>query len=115
MSLPVSEALAMVRLRQWAVERARLRAGRAASYQRRGWQRRNARTCDAAQVRVLTFEQAFQRLSLDEQTALLATYCDGQSDMDAALVLGCSASKMHYLLPNARRHLAVILDRLGLL
>jgi hypothetical protein len=63
--------LTIIRIKQWQQDRAALATSRTTDYTRTGW-KRNQRTADARIVRVLIFEQAFSRLSQDEQ-AILAT------------------------------------------
>jgi hypothetical protein len=55
-----------VRLRQWAFDRQALKTAKTADYRRTGWTQRNHRAADARIVRVLSFEDAFSRLSQDE-------------------------------------------------
>ncbi len=110
-----SEVLAIVRIRQWAADRAALRSARTVEYQRTGWQARNTRTFDARIVRVIDFERALATLTLEEQTVLLLTYRDGERQAATAHVANCSIRKLAYTLPAARKHLAEVLDRLYLL
>ncbi len=111
----LDEALAVARLRQWAMTRTRQQHGKIAQYRRRGWQQRNDRTYDANQVRIIDFERAMNQLPDEDKVALVLHYRDGQLQPEIARAIGCSIRKVSYLLPSARRKLAAILDRLDLL
>jgi DNA-directed RNA polymerase specialized sigma24 family protein len=113
--LDLDEALAVARLRQWARMKISNAQGRSRSWKREGWQQRNERTFDAAQVQVIDFERAMNALPDEQKIALIWRYRDGASDERTALALGCSVRKVSYLVPMARRALASILDRLNLL
>lgn len=104
-----------MRLRQWAFERAKLRNGDTTHLTRSGWRERRQRQCDARNVRVIDFERALSRLTHEDQQALVLAYSDKARNEDIAAVLGCSPRKVTYLLPEARRRLTDILDRLDLL
>jgi DNA-directed RNA polymerase specialized sigma24 family protein len=110
-----NEALAVARLRQWGAERISLVTGKTTNYQRHGWQKRNARSADSKIVRVIAFAEALATLDPDEQAALVLTYRDRERLAAVALALGCSARKVGYLVPAARRKLADELDRRNLL
>jgi len=53
-----SEVLAVIRLRQWSYDRARLSAVETANYRRQGYRQRRQREADSRLVRVLDFERA---------------------------------------------------------
>ena len=114
-SMQPDEALALARLRQWAVDRMALRSARTVDYQRHGWQQRNDRRFDARLVRVLDFDRALSALDGEEQAALILTHRDHEAIDAVARALACSARKVHYTLIAARRKLAAELDRLDLL
>lgn len=113
--IPSDQVLAILRIKQWAVDRVALKTARTTHYTNRGWQQRTNRNADARIVRVLSFEQAFSRLSQDEQLVLIALYREGQGHELAAAALGCSKRKLAYFIPAARQHLADVLDRFALL
>ena len=110
--LPSDQVLAILRLKQWAVDRAALRNAKATHLSHTGWRERRQRDADARQVRVLDFERAMSRLDPAHQFALILTYRDGQGHQDAAAALGCSVRTLAYLLPAARTRPAATLDRL---
>jgi hypothetical protein len=66
-------------------------------------------------VRVLSFEQAFARLTQDEQLVLIALCRERQRHDRAAAVIGGSVRNLAYLVPAARQHFADVLDRYDLL
>lgn len=109
------EVLAILRLRQWAVERLALRSGRTTRLKQTGWRERRETDADARNVRVLDFERALGKLTTEHQHALILTYRDRVGHAATAAALGCSIRKLSYLLPAARRRLADVLDRLDLL
>jgi DNA-directed RNA polymerase specialized sigma24 family protein len=88
-----------------------LRASRTTDYKRIGWQARDTRTFDARLARVL----AFERLPEDEQMLLMLTYRERQHQEEISKILRCSVRKVAYTLPQARKHLADILDKLDIL
>lgn len=110
-----TEALAVARLRQWANERVSLMSGKITNYKRTGWQSRTNRSADAKLIRVLAFGEALATLEADEQAALVLTYRDRERIDAVAVAIGCSARKVCYLVPTARRKLADELDRRSLL
>ena len=107
--------LATIRLREWAHDRAALRTGRTTNYQRTGWRERRQRDADAAIVRVVDFELAFKMLPPIQQELLTLVYGQGSSRVEAAALVHTSAHTVAYHLTNARRKLAQILDRRGIL
>ena len=107
--------MAIMRLKQWAFDRAALRAGRTTRMEFSGWRERRQREADSRAVRVLDFERALSLLDPAHQQILLLTYRDGIRHAQAASMLGCSVSTIYYMLPAARRRLADTLDRLDLL
>jgi DNA-directed RNA polymerase specialized sigma24 family protein len=113
--IPANQILAIIRIRQWHVDRAALKTAKVTHYQRRGWTQRTNCNADARIVRVLDFERAFAQLTEEEQTVLAARYRDGCRQDEAAKATACSPRKVAYLLPIARQHLAEILDKLDLL
>lgn len=114
-ALKTDEALTIARLRQWAALRTGLRAGRTASYRSAGYARRSSSMNDAAQVRVIDFERALDMLPDDAKIALILRYRDREPDAEICRAIRCSARKVGYLIPDARRKLATILDQLHLL
>jgi len=113
--MTTDEVLAITRLRQWSVDRLALRASRTTDYQRAGWQTRDNRTFDSRLVRVIDFERALAQLTQAEQMLLVLVYRERQKHQDVSKALHCSARKVAYDLPPARRRLASILDRMDIL
>ena len=113
--LPSDQILAIIRLRTWAADSSALRSGKTATHNRTGWTPKPSRAHDARLVRMIDFDLAFKHLPQDEQIALLVLYRDRGGMRDAALAVGCSPSKLTYLVPRARQHLADLLGRRGLL
>ena len=113
--LPPDQALAVARLKQWAVLRTATRHGKTTNYARSGWAQRNAATFDARIVRVLDFERALSELTNDEQIALVHFYRDREGYPQIAAAVQCSVRKLNYLIPSARIKLTAVLDRLDLL
>jgi DNA-directed RNA polymerase specialized sigma24 family protein len=113
--IPSDQVLAIMRLKQWAVDRIALRHGRATHLEFCGWRERRQREADSRNVRVMAFEEALARLDPAHQQVLILTYRDGMRHADAAALLGCSTRTLCYMLPAARRRLADTLDRLDLL
>jgi DNA-directed RNA polymerase specialized sigma24 family protein len=109
------EAMTIARLRQWASLRVKLNHGCAVRLKSGAWQRRDESRFDAAHVRVIDFERALGMLPERERVALILRYRDGQRDPETAIMLGCSLRTVGNLIPQARRRLAGILDRLNLL
>jgi DNA-directed RNA polymerase specialized sigma24 family protein len=110
-----NEVLAVIRLRQWAADRAALRAAKTTDYEYQGCKVRDRRKADARLVRVIDFEKALSMLSEEEQGVLLLHYRESQIGKETAKALHCSERKVFYTLPQARKHLADALDRLDLL
>ena len=113
--IPSDQVMAIMRLKQWAFDRAALRHGRTTRMEFAGWKERRQREADSRNVRVVAFEEALARLDPAHQQVLILTYRDGLRHADAAALLGCSPRTLCYLLPAARRRLADTLDRLDLL
>jgi DNA-directed RNA polymerase specialized sigma24 family protein len=113
--LTTSEALAIARLRQWAALRISVNNGKTRNPKSHGWQRRDERTYDASQVRVIDFEAALATLPMQEQIALVLRYRDREPDSATAQILACSLRKLGNVIPQARAHLANALDRRNLL
>jgi len=113
--IPSDQVLAIMRLKQWAFDRAALRHGHATRISHLGWRERRQREADSRNVRVVAFEEALSKLDPAHQQVLILTYRDGLRHADAAAMLGCSPRTICYLLPAARRRLADTLDRLDLL
>ncbi len=109
------EVLAVCRLRQWAADRAAMRAGHVTNYHRHGWRERRARDTNARLIRVIDFERALSRLSEEHQAILLLTYREHQPSDKVSALTGISLRALSYKLPAARQALATILDRLDLL
>ncbi len=101
--IPSDQVLAILRLRQWAVESKALKCGRRET------------DADARNVRVIDFEKALATLDTTHQLALLMTYRDRAGHAATAAALGCSIRTLAYMLPAARRRLADVLDRRDLL
>jgi DNA-directed RNA polymerase specialized sigma24 family protein len=113
--LPPDQALAVARLKQWAVLRMATRHGKTTNYARSAWAQRNAANFDARQVKVLDFERALSELTNEEQIALVHYYRDREGYIDIAAAAQCSVRKLSYLIPSARVKLTAALDRLDLL
>jgi DNA-directed RNA polymerase specialized sigma24 family protein len=114
-NIPSDQVMAIMRLKQWAFDRAQLRHGRTARHEFSGWKERRQREADSRNVRVVDFERALSQLDPMHQQILLLTYRDGIRHAHAANLLGVSERLVYYLLPAARRRLADTLDRLDLL
>jgi len=112
--LPSDQVLAILRLRQWAVESRALKCGRTTRLTNKGWRERRETDADARNVRVIDFERALATLDTAHQLALVMTYRDRVGHAATAAALGCSVRTVAYILPGARR-LADILDCLDLL
>ena len=76
----------VLRLRQWAQDRAALKTSRTTNYKREVWRERRTCEIDARLVRVL--REAFACFSQEEQTALAATYRDRKGQSAAAFAVG---------------------------
>jgi DNA-directed RNA polymerase specialized sigma24 family protein len=113
--IPSDQVLAILRLRQWAVERNALKCGRTARLTNAGWRERRETDADARNVRVIDFEKALATLDTAHQYALILTYRDRAGHAATAAAIGCSVRTLAYMLPAARRRLADVLDRLDLL
>ena len=113
--IPSDQVLAIMRLRQWAVERTALKCGRTTRYTNAGWRERRETDADARNVRVIDFERALATLDTAHQYALVLTYRDRVGHAATAATLGCSIRTLQYMLPAARRRLADALDRRDLL
>lgn len=111
----LDECLAIARLRQWAMDRHSIRAGRNVSYEREGWVRRRTTSYDAVQVRVIDMERALNLLNPEERLCLVMRYRDGQRDEATARIVGRSQRWVGYTIPKARLKLAQILDRWDML
>lgn len=109
------ETLAALRIREWIRDRTRLRFGSATRYRRSGWCERRARDADAALVRVLDFEAAFALLTAEQQELLALVYGEGHTRAEAAAIIRRGARAIGYKVSQARRTLAAILDRRGIL
>jgi DNA-directed RNA polymerase specialized sigma24 family protein len=109
------EVLAVCRLRQWAKDRAAMRAGQVTNYQREGWRERRTRDSNARIVRVIDFERALSRLTEEHQAILLLTYREHRDQRQVSDATGVSVRALSYKLPAARQALASVLDRLDLL
>lgn len=113
--IPSDQAMAIMRVKQWAFDRIALRHGRATRLEFSGRRERRRREADSRNVRVIAFEEGFARLDPAHQEVLILTYRDGLRHAAAAALLGCSPRTIAYLLPATRRRLANTLDRLDLL
>jgi DNA-directed RNA polymerase specialized sigma24 family protein len=113
--IPSDQVMAILRLKQWAFDRAALRHGRTGRLEFSGWRERRQREADSRNVRVLAFEEALSKLDPAHQLVLMLTYRDGLRHTDAAAIIGCSPRNVCYLLTAARHRLADTLDRLDLL
>ena len=113
--IPSDQVLAILRLRQWAVDRNALKCGRTTRMTHAGWRERRETDADARNVRVIDFEKALATLDTAHQLALLLTYRDRAGHAATAAALGCSVRTVAYILPAARRRLADVLDRRDLL
>ena len=93
--IPTDQVLAIVRLKQWATDRAAIKTAKTTHYQRTGWVQRNNRMADARIVRILDFERILARLSAPERIALILTYRDAMPHAEAAALAGYSVRKHH--------------------
>ncbi len=110
-----SQVLAVIRLRQWSYDRARLSAGEVTNYRRQGYRQRRQREADSRIVRVLDFERALATLPAAEQAALLLVFRERHARHGVAVILGCCDRTASTLVHGAHTHLALTLDRLNLL
>ena len=78
----------MLRLRQWAQDRAALKTSRTTNYKREGGRERRTCEIDARLVRVIAFEKLSPDSARKEQTALAATYRDRKGQSAAAFAVG---------------------------
>ena len=113
--IPSDQVLAILRLRQWAVERTALKCGRTTRLTNAGWRERRETDADARNVRVIDFEKALATLDTAHQYALVLIYRDRVGHAATAAAIGCSIRTLAYMLPAARRRLADALDRRDLL
>jgi DNA-directed RNA polymerase specialized sigma24 family protein len=113
--IPSDQVLAILRLRQWAVESKALKCGRSTRLTTAGWRERRETDADARNVRVIDFEMALATLDTTHQMALVLTYRDRVGHQATAAAIGCSVRTLAYMLPAARRRLADVLDRRDLL
>jgi DNA-directed RNA polymerase specialized sigma24 family protein len=114
--LTPDDVLVMTRIRQWAQNRSIVRSGKTSSFEfDGGWGQRKLTTADARLVQVIDFERALGSLSEEDQAVLMLIYRDREGYASAARAMRCSERKVAYLLPAARRRLASVLDRMGLL
>jgi DNA-directed RNA polymerase specialized sigma24 family protein len=113
--IPPDQVMAILRLRQWAYERAAIRHGRNSKLEFSGWKGRRNRDADSRHVRVIDFERALGQLDPLHQQILVLAYRDNVPRDQAAKMLGISPRQIYYLLPAVRSRLAEILDRLDLL
>ncbi len=109
------QVLAILRLRQCAVERTALKCGRSTRLTNAGWRERRETDADARNVRVIDFEKALATLDAAHQYALVLTYRDRVGHAATAAAIGCSIRTLAYMVPDARRRLADALDRRDLL
>jgi len=118
---PTTDALVILRLRQWRQNREILRSGVTRRFvdpdARPGRKTRssNSNHAEARLIAVIDLERVLNLLHEDERTALIAVYHDGQTMRRAAEIMDISDRKMAYLLPAARAKLANLLDRRNLL
>jgi DNA-directed RNA polymerase specialized sigma24 family protein len=110
-----AQILALIRLHQWAHDRAQLSAGHTSDYRRIGYRQRRQREADSRLVRVLDFERALAMLPAAEQAALLLVFREQASRRSVAFTIGCCERTAVTLVHAALAHLAATLDRLGLL
>ncbi len=115
--LTPDDVLAITRVRQWAANRAVVRSGKTAHYDRPPGRPGNGQknNADARIIQVIDFERALGSLDPEDQAVLMLVYRDREGYPSAARAMQCSTRKVAYLLPNARRRLAAALDRLGML
>jgi len=109
------EVLTICKIKQWAQDRAALRAGKTTNYNPSGWTPRMNRNADARIVRVVDFDRAMSRLSEAEQTLLLLAYRDRFTYAEISCLTGISTRSLTRQIPAARKKLGEILDRLDLL
>ena len=88
--IPSDQVLAILRLRQWAVERTALKCGRSTRLTNAGWRERRETDADARNVRVIDFEKALATLDTAHQYALVLTYRDRVGHAATAAAIGCS-------------------------
>ncbi len=115
--LTPDDVLVMTRIRQWGVNRAIVRSGKTQHFDRERGRPGNMgqNNADARIVQIIDFERALGCLTEEEQAVLMLIYRDRESYGSTARAMRCSERKVAYLLPVARRRLAGVLDRMGLL
>ena len=116
--MPIQEALACAALKQWRYERTAIHQGKVSqAFKNPGRPTAKTHSCryDAALVRTIDFERCFSRLTLVEQHLLLFCVADRQSQEAVSQMLHISPRAINYKLPQARAHLAEILERSGLI
>lgn len=91
--IPSDQVMAILRLKQWAFDRAQLRHGRTAKPEFSGWRERRQREADSRQVRVMDFERALAHLD-----PMLRAAQSAPTSLDAHL------SRRHAPQRHRRRH-----------
>jgi hypothetical protein len=97
------EVQAVCCLRQWAKDRAAMRAGQVTDYRRQGWRERRTRESDARIVRVVDFERALSHLTEEHQSILLLTYRGHRDQRQVSDATGASVRALSYKLPASRQ------------
>ena len=117
--MQTDEALALSHLRRWGYERTRLLRGQGRAIKeyatRPGWGSRHAASYDAAQVRCIDFENALSELDPADRVLLIVHYRDHDTMNNAAVAAGVSTRTAYTRCALARRHLAQVLEKKGLL
>ncbi|WP_058186800.1 RNA polymerase sigma factor [Terracidiphilus gabretensis] len=108
--MSIIEVKVIAAIRRWCYDSAKLVSGRGNNYQHRGFQRRDERSYDARQVRVLDFERAFSKLPEQNQVLLLLAHRDGISECELAAMISVSPNSMRRWLMDTRIALATLLE-----
>jgi DNA-directed RNA polymerase specialized sigma24 family protein len=111
----ITEVKVIAAIRRWCYDRAKLTSGRGNQYQHRGFQRRDERTYDARQVRVLDFERVFSKLPEGSQVLLLLAHRDGLGECELAAMIGADWRTMRRWLMDTRIALGTLLEARDLL
>jgi len=112
---PSTEALAIVRLRQWMRDRTSARYGTTATYRNAGWRERRTGQFDARIVRMIDFQRAIDTLPDAEKLCLILCYGWGETRDETARLIDRSTRGVHDIIPRARHHLAQELERRNLI
>jgi DNA-directed RNA polymerase specialized sigma24 family protein len=115
MAIPIDEVLTIHALRLWRMDKTKLASGAIGQYKTHGWQERRQTMHDARLTRVIDLERAMSQLSEEDKQALILAYADDQPHATIAAFFGVCNRTVYARLILARRRLADVLGRLGLI